>query len=161
MSQSLETIINQLFPEQALSKWAQFTALNVGRDKLYAVCEQLAHHPGLQFDMLVCLTAIDRMTQLEVVYHLRSTVTSQELIVKTELVEPQLELPSVTPLWKSAVLFEMEVYDMFGITFTGHPDLRRLFMPEDWEGYPLRKSYQAKEVADNYLKSHQLLINQQ
>jgi len=53
----------------------------------------------------------------------------------------------------------LEVYDMFGITFTGHSVLRRLFMPDDWDGYPLRKSYKASEVADNYLKSHQLLIN--
>ncbi|MGC8823213.1 MAG: NADH-quinone oxidoreductase subunit C [Bacteroidales bacterium] len=161
MSEFPENSINQYFPEYTLSQWAQFKALNVGHDKLYTVCEQLAHHPALQFDMLVCLTAIDRTTQLEVIYHLRSTTTYQELVVKTELVDPLLELPSVTPLWKSAELFEMEVYDMFGITFTGHPDLRRLFMPEDWEGYPLRKSYQAKDVADNYLKSHQLLINQQ
>ncbi|HOK52188.1 MAG TPA: NADH-quinone oxidoreductase subunit C, partial [Bacteroidales bacterium] len=77
----------------------------------------------------------------------------------TELDESQLEIPSVVSFWKAAELFELEVYDMFGITFTGHSVLRRLFMPDDWDGYPLRKSYKASEVADNYLKSHQLLIN--
>ena len=160
MQQQPEAIITQIFPNLPLGRWAQLVAITVKQDDLYTVCTQLRQHPSLDFDMLVCLTAVDRTTYLEVIYHLRSTSLNHDLIVKTELNEAQPELPSMVPLWKSAELFEMEIYDMFGIVFKGHPDLRRLFMPEDWEGYPLRKSYNANEVADNYLKSHQLLINQ-
>ncbi|HOK98011.1 MAG TPA: NADH-quinone oxidoreductase subunit C [Bacteroidales bacterium] len=159
MSQPVEEAIKKIFPELTLTSWAQFPAIEISRDSLLSACEKLTTHPDLRFDMLVCLTAVDRTPRLEVLYHLRSTTHGHELIVKTELDESQLEIPSVVSFWKAAELFELEVYDMFGITFTGHSDLRRLFMPDDWDGYPLRKSYKASEVADNYLKSHQLLIN--
>ncbi|MCX7987114.1 MAG: NADH-quinone oxidoreductase subunit C [Bacteroidales bacterium] len=156
-----EQILKSIFPEITLSKCAQFNAIELKPESIYAGLEKLHQQSDLKFDMLVCLTAVDRVTHIEVLYHLRSTFNGYDLIVKTALVEQPYELQSVVPLWRSAELFEMEIYDMFGISFSGHPDLRRLFMPDDWEGFPLRKSYKTTDVADNYLDSHKLLLNQQ
>jgi NADH-quinone oxidoreductase subunit C len=99
------------------------------------------------YDMLVDITAVDYLEypdatdRFGVVYALLDTRTGARVFVKTMLNEPDLALPTVVPLWRSADWLEREVYDMFGITFTGHPDLRRILMPEEFTGYPLRKDY--------------------
>jgi NADH-quinone oxidoreductase subunit C len=79
-----------------------------------------------------------------VIYCLLNTITGERLIVKTFLNPPELQLPSVYPLWRSADWLEREVYDMYGITFAGHPDLRRILMPEEFTAFPLRKDYPLK-----------------
>jgi NADH-quinone oxidoreductase subunit C len=102
------------------------------------------------FDMLVELTAVDYLEypnatdRYGVIYGLINTLTGERLLVKTFLNPPELELPSVYPLWKSADWLEREVYDMYGITFAGHPDLRRILMPEEFTAFPLRKDYPLK-----------------
>jgi NADH-quinone oxidoreductase subunit C len=113
--------------------------------RLYAVLECLKGEAG--FDMLVDITAADYLhypdakDRFGVIYVLLSTATGERLYVKTFLNEPELMLPSVYPLWKGADWMEREVYDMFGIVFEGHPDLRRILMPEEFTAYPLRKDY--------------------
>jgi NADH-quinone oxidoreductase subunit C len=102
------------------------------------------------FDMLVEMTAVDYLEyegatdRYGVVYVLIDTTTGERLIVKTFLNPPELELPSAYSLWRSADWLEREVYDMFGITFAGHPDLRRILMPEEFTAFPLRKDYPLK-----------------
>jgi NADH-quinone oxidoreductase subunit C len=101
--------------------------------------------PEHRYDYLVDVTAVeyrDRERPLEVVYQLRSLERKANLRVKVEL-DPRGELAvdSVTPLWAGADWLEREVYDMFGVNFTGHPDRRRILMPDDWQGYPQRKDY--------------------
>jgi NADH-quinone oxidoreductase subunit C len=114
-------------------------------DRLFAVLEFLKQLLG--FDMLAELTAVDYLRYPEardrfgVVYCLLNSATGMRLIIKTRLNEPDLALPSVYPLWKGADWLEREVYDMYGIVFAGHPDLRRILMPEEFTGYPLRKDY--------------------
>jgi NADH-quinone oxidoreductase subunit C len=99
------------------------------------------------FDMLFELTAVDYLRFPEakdrfgVVYGLRNMATGLRLFIKTYLNEPDLTLPSAFPLWKGADWLEREVYDMYGIVFEGHPDLRRILMPEEFTAYPLRKDY--------------------
>ena len=120
----------------------------VPNEKVYFVLETLWKEHG--FDMLVEMTAVDYLEypdatdRFGVVYCLLNTVSGERLIVKTFLNPPDLQLPSVYPLWKSADWLEREVYDMFGITFAGHPDLRRILMPEEFTAFPLRKDYPLK-----------------
>jgi len=114
-------------------------------DRVYAALECLKQDCG--FDMLIDLTAVDYLhypdakDRFGVVYALLNTATGGRLYVKTYLNEPDLTLPSAFPLWKGADWMEREVYDMFGIVFEGHPDLRRILMPEEFTAFPLRKDY--------------------
>jgi NADH-quinone oxidoreductase subunit C len=122
--------------------------LIVPTEKTYFVLEHLWREHG--FDALVELTAIDYLEypnasdRFGVIYVLLNTVTAERLILKTHVNPPDLELPSVYPLWRSADWMEREVFDMFGITFAGHPDLRRILMPEEFTAFPLRKDYPLK-----------------
>jgi NADH-quinone oxidoreductase subunit C len=97
-----------------------------------------------QFTMLLDLTCVDYAGEdprFEMVYHLYSLSHNRRLRIKTRLGEADLRIASLTPLWKNANWLEREVYDLFGISFDGHPDLRRLFMYDGFEGHPLRKDY--------------------
>jgi len=122
------------------------TIIYVAREKLLDVMAWLKDTPGQDFNYLVDITAVeyrDRERPLEVVYFLRSLERRADLRVKVELTpSDELSVDSVWPLWHGADWLEREVYDMFGITFRGHPDLRRILMWETYaEGYPLRKSF--------------------
>ena len=111
---------------------------------LVAVARVLREGPALQFDFLAELTAIDfwpREPRFEVVYLLVSIERRLRLRLKVRLAGDQARLATVTNLWPAANWLEREVWDLFGIVFDGHPDPRRLLMPEDWDGHPLRKDY--------------------
>jgi NADH-quinone oxidoreductase subunit C len=116
--------------------------------KVYDVLEFLQRERG--FDMLVELTAVDYLEypgatdRYGVVYGLINTTTGERVFVKTFVNPPEPELPSVYPLWRAADWLEREVYDMFGVRFVGHPDLRRILMPDEFTAYPLRKDYPLK-----------------
>ena len=122
------------------------TIVYVAVDRLRDVLSWLRDTPGQQYDYLVDVTAVeyrDRERPLEVAYQLRSLERRVDLRVKVEL-DPRgdLTVDSVVPLWRGANWLEREVYDMFGVTFRGHPDLRRILMWETYaEGYPLRKDF--------------------
>ncbi len=154
---SLENLLNKAIPNLQFSKWADFLAIELNAEDLFAVCKKIKENNELSINMLVCATAVDKISDIELIYHLRSTQTRQEFIIKTKPINNKID--SLYSLWESAILFEMEIFDMFGIEFNGHSDLRRLFMPDDWEGFPLRKEYKVNDVADNYLQKHQLLLN--
>jgi NADH-quinone oxidoreductase subunit C len=117
----------------------------VAPERLFAFLECLKDLCG--FDMLAEMTAVDYLRYPEardrfgVVYGLLDTSTGERVYVKTFLNEPDLTLPSAFPLWKGADWLEREVYDMYGIAFEGHPDLRRILMPEEFTAFPLRKDY--------------------
>jgi NADH-quinone oxidoreductase subunit C len=107
-------------------------------------CEFLRDEPALKFNFLADVTAIDLYPQeprFELVYHLLSLATAERLRLKVRAAGENPRLPSAVSVWPSANAFEREVFDLFGITFEGHPFLRRLLLPEDWEGHPLRKDY--------------------
>ncbi len=119
----------------------------VPSERVYSVLEYLWDEG---FDMLAELTAVDYLEypgatdRFGVVYVLINTTTGERLVVKTHLNLPDPELKSVYSLWKSADWMEREVYDMFGIKFEGHPDLRRILMPDEFTAFPLRKDYPLK-----------------
>ncbi len=122
------------------------TIVYVGRDRLLEIMRWLRDTPGEQYDYLVDVTAVeyrDRERPLELVYGLRSLGRRVDLRIKVELdLEGDLAVDSVVPVWQGANWLEREVYDMFGVTFRGHPDLRRILMWETYaEGYPLRKDF--------------------
>jgi NADH-quinone oxidoreductase subunit C len=136
--------------------------IEVAPDRILEVCRWLKESAESRFDSLQCITAVDWFEpdekkaakvawkpHLELVYHLWSTASRVSLVIKTKLPRwkddhpghlPQV--PSVVGVWRTADWHEREVFDMSGIDFTGHPDLRRILCPEDWEGYPLRKDYE-------------------
>ena len=107
------------------------------------VCAFLKSDPQLQFDCLMNLTALDwpKQNQIHVVYHLFSYAKRHAFVVKVKLDRAAPTVPSLEPVWKSADWLEREQYDLLGVTFEGHPDLRRIMLPDDWVGHPLRKDY--------------------
>lgn len=113
--------------------------LAVDADRLYGAASDLKH---LGFDRLGMVTAVDRPTHFELVYRLHARSMSAGLFVKCTVDRETPQVASVADLWPAALWQEREVYDLFGIVFTGHPDLRRILLPEEWEGHPLRKDYQ-------------------
>ena len=111
----------------------------VAPGELLGLCRELKEDSG--YNHLRCLTGLDRGAQLEVAYNLMNMATKEELVLKVKLDRDAPSVPSLCPLWKTANWLERETYDLLGIVFEGHPDLRRILLPEDWEGHPLRKDY--------------------
>jgi NADH-quinone oxidoreductase subunit C len=107
------------------------------------VCRHLKEDPELAFDCLMNLSGVDwpKKNQIEVVYHLWSYSKRHSFILKCQLDRAKPEIASIESVWKSADWLEREQYDLLGINFTGHPDLRRIMMPDDWIGHPLLKDY--------------------
>ena len=128
----------------ALSSSDRFGELTVeiAPEKLIEACRLLKR--DLKFERLSTVTAVDRypsQPRFEVVYHLQSIARKERLRLKCRLSGERPEIDSATAVWRSANWYEREVFDLFGIGFRNHPDLRRIMMPEDWEGHPLRKDY--------------------
>jgi NADH-quinone oxidoreductase subunit C len=116
----------------------------IAREGIRDACALLREDPACPFDYLSDVTCVDWYPQeprFEVVYHLLSIPKKERVRLKVKLAGGSPALESVTSIWPGANYFEREVYDLFGVRFTGHPYLRRLLMPEDWEGHPLRKDY--------------------
>jgi len=129
--------VRQKFPEAVFL--ADGSGLWINREHLIPVLEFLKQEFAL--DYLANLTSVDYWDYFEVIYNLVSIGRNQGLTVRTRCPREDPRVPSVTPLWKGAELQEREVYDLMGIEFTGHPDLRRILLWEGFEGHPLRKDY--------------------
>lgn len=140
--------LREQLPEALLEVrvWRNETTVVVRPPELPRICRFLRDDSDLAFDFLSDVTGVDRLLlpenspRFEVVYHLYSLHHGRRLRLKVRVDEGQA-VPSVTGVWETANWHEREVYDMFGVSFEGHPDLRRILMPEDWEGHPLRKDY--------------------
>jgi len=114
----------------------------VRNDSLLDVLAFLKDSEGLDFDYLTYVTAVDYLEYFEVVYQLASLVHNHSIVVKARLYDRENPtLPSVTGLWRGADFQEREIYDLMGISFSGHPNLKRIFLWEGFEGHPLRKDY--------------------
>jgi len=136
-----EKILN-LVPDAQQEENPQFLTLVIPVEKLKELARALKDDGELDFDYLFCLSGVDWGADLGVVYHLASTNLghSIEIKVKTDNREDP-EIDTVSDLWRTADFFEREVWDLFGIRFNGHTDMRRIFLEEDWVGYPMRKDY--------------------
>jgi NADH-quinone oxidoreductase subunit C len=132
--------IEQKFPGAVIE--ASPEAAMVGTDKLIEVCTFLRDEPELRFEFLSSLTAVDRLEYFEVVYHLTSIRLNLMTAIKVRSDDRENpRAPSVTSVWAGANLQEREAYDLMGIVFEGHPDLRRVFLWDGFAGHPLRKDY--------------------
>ncbi len=139
----LQTLINGWIPELEFTEEnTQFLTINVAPAQLHVLMEQLKNDTATKFDYLFCLTGMDWGKELGVIYHLESTTFRHQLVVKVNTDDRENpSFDSVSDLWATAEFHEMEVFDFFGVKFNNHPNLKRLFMPENWEGFPLRKDY--------------------
>ena len=115
----------------------------VPRERLLEICRFAATDPAFGMDYLSFVTGVDfpEQGQMEVVYHLFSMARRHELLLKVRVPRDDPRVPTVTPIWGGANWHEREAYDLLGIIFEGHPNLRRIMMTEDWAGHPLRKDY--------------------
>jgi NADH-quinone oxidoreductase subunit C len=133
------------FPDavEETTSCAGIPTARIRKESLPAVCEFLRSDPELDFDYLSNLCGADypqREKRFDVVYHIYSIRKGHKFSLVVQAAENE-EVPSVTPLWPAADFQERETYDLYGIRFSGHPDLKRLFLPAWWEGHPLRKDY--------------------
>ena len=144
-SEQIEQAVRNRFPEavEETGEIAGVPTLLVRADAILDICAFLKEEPGLSFDYLMSLTAVDwpALGGLDVVYHLYSVSLKHYATLKVRAERAKPVVPSVTSVWKAANWQEREAYDMFGIRFEGHPDLRRILLEPDWEGFPLRKDY--------------------
>lgn len=123
-------------------------AVKIPQDDLLLVTRKLFESPLSYFDMLSCLTGIDNgpaAGTMEVVYNLYSIPFNHHLMIKVTLAREKPEIESVSHIWKTADWHEREIFDMYGVNFLNHPDLRRILMPADWEGHPLLKDYKQQQ----------------
>jgi NADH-quinone oxidoreductase subunit C len=139
-------LLKENFPDAVLETLLpQGDATAVIRSEALAkIIEFLKNDPRLQFDVLIDITAVDyveRKPRFDVVYHLLSLPFNRRLRLKVPVEDGESTLESITPWWGSANWLEREVWDMFGIRFAGHPDLKRILLYEPFEGHPLRKDY--------------------
>ena len=139
--QELSELILRMVPEATFPEAIQLTEVIVPAEKLFALAEGLKNHKDTAFDYLISLTAVDFITHMTMVYHLDSTQFRHLLVLKVVLTDrenPVVE--SLTSVWATAEFHEREVFDLFGIRFNNHPNLKRLFLEDDY-GYPLRKDF--------------------
>jgi NADH-quinone oxidoreductase subunit C len=147
MSTTIQPRLDELLPNRT-RQWTSFK----GQDRLVVIAEDALAtfkelRDNLGFDMLIDVTAVDLLeyegarNRFEVVYCLLNTDSGERLLVSLFLDEPDLEIDSVWTLWKAADWLERELYDMFGITCKGHPNMKRLLLPQEFSAFPLRKDY--------------------
>jgi NADH/F420H2 dehydrogenase subunit C len=137
----LGEFIKSITDSPEIKEGKQFLEVTIPSDKLYSLARQLREREESQFDFLFCLSGVDYGEDLGVVYHLRSTKFNHTVVLKTRTPDrDHPELDSVSDIWQTADFHEREVYDLLGVRFRNHPDLRRLFLDNSW-GFPLRKDY--------------------
>lgn len=125
----------------ALQPWVK-----IAPDRTKEIALFLRDEEPFKFDYLMCLSGVDYSDgSLGTVYHLSSMVHKHKIVLRAYCTREKPQMQSVSDVWGTANWHEREAFDLFGIDFTGHPDLRRLLLPDDWEGYPLRKDYKVPE----------------
>jgi len=132
----------ELVPDAEFQENKQFLTCIIPPAKLHALAVRLAGDADLAFDFLFCLSGVDMIQYIEVVYHLESTAHRHQAVLKVRVFDRDHgAVDTVCDIWRTAEFHEREIYDLLGIRFTNHPDLRRIFLEEEWIGHPLRKDY--------------------
>lgn len=142
-NEDLQHIITGLGTDlEFTTEGSEFLNVIVPKEQLHSICSQLKSHPKLKFDYAFCITGMDWVPALGVIYHLNSTELKHEIVVKVMVEDRENPtLDSVHDIWQTADFHELEIFDFFGIKFNNHPKLRRIFLTPEWEGFPLRKDY--------------------
>jgi len=154
LPEELKNKLTEILPsaifEEGANASSGWLTVNIEPTELLAFAGKLRNDPSLHFNYLFCLTCIDWKTHLTMVYHFDSTEFRHVLVVKAKLDRTKPEIESVSDIWRTAEFHEREVYEMFGVNFLNHPDLRLLILPDGWEGKnPMRKDF---EDAVNMIK---------
>lgn len=141
--QELKIKISELFASATFEEGGDFLNIDVEANDWLPFATQLRNEKTLFFDYLFCLTCVDWITHLTMVYHFSSTKFRHNIVIKIKLDRTNPEIESVSKIWRTAEFHEREVYEMFGVNFLNHPDLRLLILPDGWEGKnPLRKDFE-------------------
>jgi NADH-quinone oxidoreductase subunit C len=146
----LKLKLTELLSTASYEEGGQWLTINIAPAEWLAFAKQLRTDEALAFDFLFCITCVDWKTHLTMVYHLTSTTYRHNIVVKAKLDIANPAIESVSGIWKTANFHEREVYEMFGVHFINHPDLRLLILPDGWEGKnPMLKDF---EDAVNMIK---------
>jgi len=145
----LKSALVALHPALAFEEGGEWLNMFIEPAELSSFAERIRYTDGLFFDYLFCLTCVDWKTHLTMVYHFSSTKHRHTIVVKSKLDRNHPEIETVCTIWRTAEFHEREVFELFGVKFLHHPDLRNLILPDSWHGYPLRKDY---EDAVNMIK---------
>ena len=137
----LKSSIVELLPTAAFEDGGEWINVFVEVNDFRNMMKSLRNTKGFDFDYMFCLTCVDWKTHFTMVYHLTSTIHRHQLVIKSKLDRNNPEIETICDIWRTAELLEREVFDLFGVKFINHPDLRRLLLTDDWVGYPLRKDY--------------------
>ncbi len=142
-NEALQNLISSWISElEFTEEGSEFLNITVKAEQLHQLMSQLKSNTETNFDYLFCLTGIDWGKELGVIYHLESTIHRHIIVVKVQTEDRENPtFDSVCDIWKTADFHEREVFDFFGIKFNNHPNLKRLFLTDEWEGFPLRKDY--------------------
>lgn len=142
-NEELQNTITSWVPDVICSEeGSEFLNVIVSKEKLIELITKLKEDSSTHFDYMFCLTCVDWPEHFQMVYHLKSSDLDHMMVLKVNLENKEApEIQTVCHLYATAELHEREVYDLFGIRFLNHPDLRRLLLTDDWEGYPMRKNY--------------------
>jgi NADH:ubiquinone oxidoreductase subunit C len=142
-SEEFKVKITTLLPAATFEEGGEFLNVVVPSADWLPFAKQLRTDAELQFNFLFCLSCVDFKTNLTMVYHFRSTTLRHELVIRSVLDRNDPEIQSVSRIWRTADFHEREAYEMFGVKFIDHPDLRLLILPDGWEGKnPMRKDYE-------------------
>jgi NADH:ubiquinone oxidoreductase subunit C len=142
-TEELKIKITELLPTATFEESGEWLNINIDSKDWLPLATQLRNDSSLFFDYLFCLTCIDWKTHLTMVYHLSSTKYRHNIVIKSKLDRNKPEIETVSHIWRTADFHEREVYEMFGVNFLNHPDLRLLILPDGWEGKnPMRKDFE-------------------
>ena len=141
--EELQIKLTGILPAATVEEGGEWLSLAVTATDWPSFADSLRNTAGLEFDYLFCLTCVDWKTHLGMVYHLESTKHRHIVTIKIKLDRTDPQINTVSNIWRTAEFHEREVYELFGVIFLNHPDLRLLILPDGWEGkFPLRKDFE-------------------
>ena len=142
-NEDLKTRITELLPAATFDETGEWLTIIINPEEWFSFATQLRNENHFFFDHLFCLTCIDWKSHLTMVYHLSSTEYRHNIVIKSILNNTNPAIETVSNIWQTANFHEREVYEMFGVNFINHPDLRLLILPDGWEGKnPMRKDFE-------------------
>lgn len=141
-NEELKAKLTALNSALTFEEGGQWLMVNVEPKDWLSFAKELRENPEMNFDYMFCLTCVDWKTHMTMVYHLNSKNHKHTIVVKSKLDRNNPEIETVSHIWRTAEFHEREVYDLFGVKFLHHTDLRRLLLTDEWVGWPLRKDYE-------------------
>src|SRR5580765_1811619 len=141
-NEELKSELTAMNPSLVFEEGGEWLNMQIESAEWLPFAEKIRHADNFFFDYLFCLTCVDWKTHLTMVYHLSSTKHRHNIVIKSKLDRNNPEIETVCMIWKTAEFHEREVFELFGVQFLHHPDLRNLILPDEWSGFPLRKDYE-------------------